>query len=250
MNHGAFTKIVPDSDTAVLLIHGILGTPNHFADLLPRIPADWSVCNLLLDGHGAGMTEFAETSMKKWQTQVADTLRNLLAKHRRVVIVAHSMGTLFAISSAIRQPERISGLFLLAVPLRPLVSFKAVVASVKLMLGIAGSDRTAAAMRADSSVELEPGVWKYIKWIPRFAELLQQARITEKKLSGLTVPAVAVQSDRDELVSKQSGAVLEKNTCVKVLRMPESGHFGYQGRDKAALLERFQAWIKEMEGTG
>ena len=247
MNHGAFTKIVPESDTAVLLIHGILGTPNHFADLLSLIPDKWSVCNLLLDGHGAGMADFAATSMKKWKAQVADKLEELLVEHRRVVIVAHSMGTLFAISSAIRQPERIGGLFLLAVPVRPFVSFKATVASVKLMLGIAGKDATVAAMRSDSSVKLERGIWKYAAWTPRVVELLRETALTEKELHRLTVPTVAVQSNRDEMVSTRSAAVLEKNPCIRVVRMPESGHFGYRGRDKAELLTRLKIWVSEME---
>ena len=247
MNYGALTKIVPGSNTAVLLIHGILGTPNHFTDMLPLIPENWSVCNLLLDGHGAGMAEFAHTSMEKWKMQVADKLEELLSDHRRVVIVAHSMGTLFAISSAIRQPERIGGLFLLAVPVRPLVSLKAAVASIKLMLGIAGKDVTAAAMRADSSVELEKGIWKYAKWTPRFVELLREAALTEKELHRLAVPAVVLQSCRDELVSNRSAAILERNPCVRVVRMPDSGHFGYQDWDKAVLLEQFRIWMNEME---
>jgi pimeloyl-ACP methyl ester carboxylesterase len=159
------------------------------------------------------------------------------------------MGTLFAISSAIRQPERIGGLFLLAVPVRPFVSFKATVASVKLMLGIAGKDATVAAMRSDSSVRLERGIWKYVAWTPRFVELLRETALTEKELHRLTVPTVAVQSNRDELVSKRSAAVLEKNPCIRVVQMPESGHFGYRGRDKAELLARFQNWIIEMEGA-
>ena len=249
MNHGECMHIAPNSDTAVLLIHGILGTPNHFLDLLSLVPPNWSVCNLLLDGHGAGMEEFAHTSMKKWKAQVEAKQEELLADHRRIIIVAHSMGTLFAISSAIRQPKRVSGLFLLAVPVRPLVSLKASVASVKLMFGIPGKDATAAAMRADSSVELERGFWKYVKWTPRFAELLFEAVQTEKELPRLTVPTVALQSSRDELVSSRSAYVLEKNPCVRVVQMPESGHFGYRGQDKEELLEQFRLWIKAMEGT-
>ena len=249
MEHREYIKIQPESDTAVLLIHGILGTPNHFADLIPLIPERWSVCNLLLDGHGRTVADFAATSMKKWKAQVADVLEKLLAQHRRVVIVAHSMGTLFAIASAIRQPERIGGLFLLAVPLRPFVRYRAAAASVKLALGIAGEDATAAAMRCDSSVELERGLWKYMKWTPRFVELLREAALTEKEIHRLTVPTVALQSGRDELVSDRSADILEKNPCVRVVRMPESGHFGYHGREKAAVLEQFRRWVNEMEGA-
>ena len=249
MEHKDYIREVGNSRTAVLMLHGIAGTPAHFRDLIPVIPGHLAIYNILLDGHGKEVEDFSRTSMKKWKAQVADVLEKLLAQHRRVVIVAHSMGTLFAIASAIRQPERIGGLFLLAVPLRPFVRYRAAAASVKLALGIAGEDATAAAMRCDSSVELERGLWKYMKWTPRFVELLWEAKQTEKELHRLTVPTVALQSGRDELVSDRSADILEKNPCVRVVRMPESGHFGYHGREKAAVLEQFRRWVNEMEGA-
>ncbi|MBR0324808.1 MAG: hypothetical protein IIX11_01590, partial [Selenomonadales bacterium] len=33
----------------VLMLHGILGTPDHFRELLPLVPETWSVHALLLD---------------------------------------------------------------------------------------------------------------------------------------------------------------------------------------------------------
>ena len=66
MDHRAYIRIVEDSDTAVLMIHGIAGSPAHFRDLIPVIPADWSVYNILLDGHGGTVSDFSRTSMKKW----------------------------------------------------------------------------------------------------------------------------------------------------------------------------------------
>ena len=243
MNHREYIKTVPGSDTAVLMIHGIAGTPDHFDDLLPLIPETWSVYNILLDGHGGTVAEFGRSSMEKWTTQVSARLEKLLAQYRQVMIVAHSMGTLFAIQAAVRHPDRISGLFLLAVPLRPFVRLRTVAASVKLMLGIAGRDQTAMAMKNDSSVALEPGVWKYLSWIPRLVELLREIRLTRRYLSRLTVPAIAVQSGCDELVSSCSCKDLEENPCIKVIRMPNAGHFGYGTTDKAVLLAQFAGWI-------
>ena len=34
MAHETYTRLVPGADTAVLCIHGILGTPNHFASFV------------------------------------------------------------------------------------------------------------------------------------------------------------------------------------------------------------------------
>lgn len=55
MEHREYVRIVPGAKTAVLFMHGIVGTPNHFRDLLPLVdlvPDDWSVYNVLLPGHG------------------------------------------------------------------------------------------------------------------------------------------------------------------------------------------------------
>ena len=116
MAHNQFVRILPDCRKTVVLIHGILGTPDHFSFLLDVIPQDWNVCNLLLDGHGAGPAEFAATSMAKWQTQVSQQLDQIAQYSNRVVIVAHSMGTLLAIRQAIavNQPDPQDPLGLLA----------------------------------------------------------------------------------------------------------------------------------------
>ena len=90
MKHREYIRIQTESDTAVLLIHGILGTPNHFADLIPLIPERWSVCNLLLDGHGGTVADFAATSMKKWKAQVEPQFCEIARKHERIIFVTHS----------------------------------------------------------------------------------------------------------------------------------------------------------------
>ena len=122
MNHEEYVRIVPGAKTAVLFIHGIVGTPNHFQDLIPLInvvPEDYSVYNVLLDGHGGTVDDFAKTSMEKWHMQVWGIFEQLSRTHERVILVAHSMGTLFSIQLAIAHPEKVLFLFLLAVPLRP-----------------------------------------------------------------------------------------------------------------------------------
>ena len=67
MKHKEYKRIVPEAETAVLFIHGIAGTPNHFKDFLPLVPKEFSVYNLLLDGHGGKTEDFSKTSMKKWE---------------------------------------------------------------------------------------------------------------------------------------------------------------------------------------
>ena len=50
--HKEFVSFKPDIKKAVLFIHGILGTPRHFDDFIPLVPAGYNIFNVLLDGHG------------------------------------------------------------------------------------------------------------------------------------------------------------------------------------------------------
>lgn len=95
-------RYIDHADTAILFVHGILGTPEHFAPFLPLVPPDWSIYNVLLKGHGGSVKDFSEASMGEWKQQVHDAYQALRAVHQKVVIVAHSMGTLFAVQAAIK----------------------------------------------------------------------------------------------------------------------------------------------------
>ena len=122
IDHSPYTR-TGTGPNAVLMIHGIAGSPGHFRDLVPVIPEAFSIYNILLDGHSGRVENFSRSSMAKWKTQVSGTLADLFARHEKVVIVGHSMGTLFAIQAAIDHPEKIPRLFLLSVPTRPWVRF-------------------------------------------------------------------------------------------------------------------------------
>ena len=105
--HKEYVRLVDSADTAVLFIHGIVGTPNHFTDFVNLVPIEMSVCNMLLDGHGKGVSEFSKTSMAKWKSQVDAKVKELSKTHSKIIIVAHSMGTLFAINESVKHPDKI-----------------------------------------------------------------------------------------------------------------------------------------------
>ena len=237
MDHREYIRDVEGSPVAVLMIHGIAGTPAHFRDLIPVIPENWTVHNILLDGHGKRVEDFGKTSMKKWKAQANAAVKELLSKHEKLLIVAHSMGTLFAIQAAIDHPDRIPALFLLAAPMRPWVRFSTVQASFRISGGRLRKDDTAAYnMINGTSIQLDQGFWKYIPWMPRMAELLVEIRRVRKQLPRLTVPTQTYQSVVDELVSDRACRVLEKNNCIQITRLYSSGHFAY-GEEDIKLLQ-------------
>lgn len=242
-----YIRMVDGSDTAVLMIHGIVGTPAHFRELLPLIPDEWSVCNLLLDGHGKGVREFGASSMAKWKAQVSERLGELLARHRRVLIVAHSMGTLFALRAAVNHPDRIAGLFLLNVPMRVHLLPSTMLASLKNAFGLVKEgDGMAWAMKNDCGVALTPYLWQYLSWIPRYVELLWEIRDTRALLPQVRVSAQAFHSQKDELVSDRALKDLQGHLHIVVTLLPDSGHFGYKGADLALLQAELEKQIDQI----
>lgn len=237
MSHEPYIREVPGSRKAVVMIHGILGTPNHFRDLLPLVPGDWSVYNILLDGHGKKVEDFSRSSMKKWKTQVAALLEDVLSRHDRVILVGHSMGTLFSIQESIRRPGKIESLFLLQTPLRPWLKLRYACYAVLMPFGIL--PKAAVDMRNGTSVGLDWRVWKYLGWIPRFLELFQECAKTRKLLGQIAVPCRIYQCRRDEMVSMRTCKDLAAHPHLQVTILEHSGHFAYYGPDRTRLQEDF-----------
>lgn len=246
MNHQEYITEVPGAKTAVLMIHGIVGTPDHFDMLIPLIPGEWSVYNILLDGHGKSVEDFAASSMKKWKMQIWDLFGRLSSRYDRIAVAAHSMGTLFAIQLGIEHPEKIPFLFLMACPMRVGLRWFGVVNSMKAALNLTDDRKPLeAATKAACSIQTDWRLWKYITWIPRYLELFREVGLTRDLLPELNIPCYAFQSRRDELVSNRAGKVLEGNGAVQVAYLAHSGHFYYREDDRDCLLKSFKAIIEK-----
>ena len=79
--HKTYIRDVNSGDTAVLFIHGFLGSPKHFEPFYTCVPDDFAIYNILLDGHGKTVQDFSNTSMEKWKKQVDDTVNDILKKY-------------------------------------------------------------------------------------------------------------------------------------------------------------------------
>lgn len=245
MLHNEYIRIIPDSETAVLFVHGIAGTPNHFEKLVEVVPDNYSVYNILLDGHGGKTADFSHTSMEKWEKQVEEITAKLLETHKRVYIAAHSMGTLFAIEQALKN-NRIEKLFLLAVPIKLFIKPKAIISSLKIYLGkVSEDDVKTMAMKNCCGIELSKNPFDYLGWIPRFLELIKKISETQKIISDIKTECRIYQSKYDELVSVKSVSYLRRKTDFSINVLEESGHYYYSGNDLNYLLVEFKKFICE-----
>jgi len=239
MDHKEYIRINPEADTAVLFIHGIVGTPDHFDFLIPLVPAPFSVYNILLDGHGKTAKDFSNTSMAKWETQISDAVKFLLSQHKQLYIAAHSMGTLLAIGEAIQHPQ-IQGLFLMAVPIKIFPKPLMFRNTVKVYTGrIRENDRFGNVARAACSITPSKNPLHYLGWIVRYFELFGKIRRIRKILPDLKTPAIAIQSRHDEMVASNADDYLKNHSAMNVHTLEHSYHYLYDPNELAFVQQKF-----------
>jgi len=240
-----------ESKTAVLMIHGILGTPRHFDCLISAFPQEWSIYNILLDGHGGTVEEFSNTSMKKWERQVDEQICELCKLYDDLIILAHSMGTLLSMSSYLKKPKKIKAMILLDVPLKMHIMPKAVLNSMKVILDIVDPDNFEETSTKNAcSISTTKMVWKYLGWIPRYLELFELSDRIGRNIYKITVPCFVFQSRYDELVSLGSLSCLKRNPAIKIKMLWNSGHFAYKEQDIKILRKEIKTIYKSVFREG
>ncbi len=234
--HKPFKRIVPGAESAVLLVHGIVSTPRFFDDFVALIPPDWSVHNVLLPGHGGSAPEFGRHSAKEWTAHIRESLNELRKTHKRVYIVAHSLGTLLCIRQAVQEDTCIAGMLLLCVPLRIWVKPSALVKNALKGVGLTKN----ADLHTYYGIEQDWRVWRYIRWVPRYWELFRLSAAARGEVARVTVPSIAYMAQKDELVSLRGAKLLRENPAMDVRELPASHHHEFPPEDKAELLAAFR----------
>lgn len=232
------------AETVVLLLHGILSAPQFFAFLLPEIPPEYAVCGLLLEGHGGSIDGLCHTDMARWKAQNRALMEQLAAKYQRILIAAHSMGTLFALQLAADYPEKAVQMLLLNVPLYPHLTLYGAAMSVLLACGYRPHSLRGQAMAASYSLRPDVRLWRYLRWIPRYLELFREMRLTRKRLNRLRVKALAYYSCKDELVSPKTLPLLHRTRHIRLCVLQKSSHFYYAPAEKQRILH---AWRKMLQ---
>lgn len=233
-----------DGDRVVLFIHGFLGSPEHFEKFIELVPKDYGIYNVLLYGHGGTVKDFSSASMKIWKSQILKILKELDEKYKEIIIVSHSMGTLFSYSLAIKYPEKIKTMLLLATPLKIGLKWTACVNSLKSLFGIiSDDDEVGKAYNRAHSVRLNLKLWEYIGWIPRYLELFREAKAGRINIQKVNVPCFIFQSGKDELVSFKSIKYIPKKENIHLSVLNNSAHFIYDKEDFKIVLDKFKEII-------
>lgn len=231
-----------ENKTAVLFIHGILGTPRHFDFLIEILPEGFTAKSLLLPGHGGSTRDFGKSSMAQWMEQCESALSELSKTHKRVLLVGHSMGSLLSVRLALKHPGKVSGIFALAIPLRIRFGIRALASSLHTAFAPPETDSPfQRACREACSVKLSKNPFAYLPWIPRFLELFALSREIRKTMPEIKIPCTAIQSVKDELVSPAS---VKYTAGAKTTVLPSSTHYYYSEEDRELIEKEFRKFVR------
>ncbi len=237
VSHAAWTRR-GTADTAVLMVHGIVGSPHHFCPFVDDFPSDWTLCSLLLDGHGDTPAAFAAASMATWQHQVDDAFDALCRTHRRVVLVGHSMGCLLLSQTAHRRPPQVAALIFFAPPLHVHVTLTGIRHALRVVTErVPATDAALVASRDAYSIRPDKRLWIYLSYLPRYKELLSLARRVRRNGPPAGVPCTAFVSAKDELVSPRTAKALARFAGVRVVTLDTAMHHYYPDADLAHIKE-------------
>lgn len=232
----------------VIFIHGILGHPDHFNNFYPLVNKDFAIRKILLSGHGKTVDDFARASMRDWKNEVESFIQEAENQYSSIYIVAHSMGTLFALQS-IRNHKKIKGLFLLASPLYLWVRIRPLLAQWRRIFFPMKADRTSKNIYDKPyhahGVQFDKRFWKYIKWLPNYLALFREIRNTRDELVAIghtPIPCIAFHSGHDELVHAKACKALEK-FGAEVILLPDSTHYLYDEKDLQILSKKFEDFL-------
>ena len=233
------------SDTVIVFIHGIQGSPLQFDFLIETLNGIYSIENLLLPGHGKTVREFIKSNIVQWQSYVDERVKKLQEEYKNIILVGHSMGCLLSVQSAITYPQHIRGLFLIAMPLNIHMSYPFI--KNNLNVAFSKNDRTeiiAAARNGNSISASNP--FEYLVGAPRYVELLKKSQSTRELLKEVELPMVIVQSANDEIVSNKSLRHVEKMHNIKVIIASNSGHYYYSHEAKEHISKILMGFIAEI----
>ena len=234
------------SDTAVVFIHGFMGSPNQLADLAEAVYAiGCTYKNILLPGHGGDMREFACAGYDDWQRHVQKEIEKIRSDYSKIFLVGHSMGGLLALNASTIRANNIAGAVLIATPLKVYtLAPKSVLLKIRLLLYPKSNEIKSSYLNACSVSQVKFPIYpQAVKTIREFYKLINR---TQKHLGDVFVPIYMFHSKNDETTSYKSAALLYDGLCNtkrESFTLDKSWHAFYDGGEREIVKEKLVEFI-------
>jgi carboxylesterase len=231
----------------ILFVHGFLGGPGQFKQLVRAVNEEgFAAETLLLPGHGKRSWDFARHTSREWQEAVNTALINRLSQYEKVVLMGHSMGGLLGINASVKAGPA-HGLVLWETPIRLRMRLSGIRNDLQVaFLPERLQGPVARAYREASNVRFSTPL-HYLLTVPRALDLLRMMAATERELFRIRCPVLLIQSDLDEIVHPVCLERLQQslaNAKVSTLRLTASWHSYFPEDELLTLQTRLVAWLK------
>ena len=246
--HTPTYKKCDGADTAVMFIHGFMGSPNQFAGLAETVhDLGCAYMSVLLPGHGCGIDGFVKSNNGVWTQHVQEEIDKIKNDYKRILLVGHSMGGLLALNASTVEGNNIAGVFLIATPLKIyLLNPKAVAQKLRFLRLAKDSEIKKEYMKSYSLTKSK--FFYYPLFVKPAASLMRLMRKTKKRLPEVTAPVYMLHSKSDETVSYKSAALLYDGLCntkKTAFTLEKSWHVFYTNDEQEAVRAKLIEFIQK-----
>ena len=231
------------SNTIVVFVHGFMGTPDQFADMMESVyESGISAVSILLPGHGKTGYEFAKCSVEDWEMHLRSELV-CYQNYERIYLVGHSIGGLLALNASTE--FNIKGVVALSTPLKiHLLNPVACLKKAKLLFLKKNHEIKASYRNA-------MGIGKpFYRTVPLWSSVMFQPyrlmRKSAQMLSRVTVPTLTIHSKNDETTAFKSAEMFEGllvNSKHEAIVLENAWHAYYSKNEKKIIVDAIVKFI-------
>jgi carboxylesterase len=227
-------------DTGILLFHGFTSTPYEFEPMSRFLHEQgFTVYAPLLAGHGTSPEDMERTSWTDWVGSAVEAYEKLRPRCQRLFVGGLSMGGSIALHLAARY--KVEGVISMCAP----VLSSSLVAKLTWLLSYVKRFKRKTLIRPDY-------IQRYLIGYDRMplrstASLFQFLRIVMRDLKHVEVPALVMQSDRDETVPPVNGSYIYQHLGSEqkwLRRYPKSGHILTVDVEKEHVFAEILSFLK------
>ena len=244
-------------DTALLLIHGFSDSPAVYQRMAPALAARGFLCRAMrLPFFATPLESYSHTSAAQWRQAVRDELGRLRAGHRRVFLVAHSLGAAVALDALAGHSDRVDGTILLAplvevadanVPLLPLPAWFNVLDHLLLF-----TDRIGILGAGEMADQPASAMMKTDAFIPRsvFRELFAVVARNRRRAAVFHSPLLMVLAGQDGVVDNEAARAFFRRCMAPSKRLsclPGAGHILPMDTAWKAVVEEISQFLGERD---
>lgn len=202
----------PESDTGVLLIHGLMAAPEEVREWAQFLHAKGlTVYAPRLSGHGTSSRDLSTRNYNDWMASV-DRGHAILKKYcKKILIAGFSTGAGLALQSVIRKPNDFEAAIAVSAPLRFRrfsSRFAETLNAFNRFCNYSGMGSMAKEfMKNDAD---NPHINYLLCPVSAFVQVKKLMRKVRKSLPDINIPVLIIQANNDPKVAPQSGPAIFK----------------------------------------